>query len=152
VNAVRWVVLCAVSSGCTAAKAQFQILAAEESLHNADEVDAARLAAFEHQMAELYLAKAKEKAGYSEYRIADALARKSSEWAGRASIFVESQGKVEVRVEDFTEDAGEQLAPEAPMGEVPEPEPEPLFGDEEDIDIQGVPGKPPAPKPPSPKP
>lgn len=145
-NAVRWVVLCAVSSGCTAAKAQFQILAAEESLHNADEVDAARLAAFEHRMAELYLEKAKEKAGYSEYRIADALARKSAEWAGRASTFVETQGRVEVRVEDFTEDAGEQREPAPPMGEVPEPEPEPLFGDEEDIEIEGAPA-PPKPKP-----
>jgi hypothetical protein len=155
VNAVRALLLCAVSSGCTAAKAQFQILSAEESLHDAERDEVVRAAAYEHEMAVLYLEKAREEAGFSQNRVADALARKSTEWSGRAVSRFENQGRVDLRVEDFAEEVAPPPPPTDALG-VPEPEPEPEpdnpFADdpEEDIDIDLAPPAP-APKP-APKP
>ena len=54
-------VLCGAAlpiGGCTAAKAQFQILSAEQGLHQAAEHDAETVAAFEYEMARLGLARA----------------------------------------------------------------------------------------------
>src|SRR5688500_5178286 len=97
-----WSLVVLLTAGCTAAKAQFQILSAEQGLHQASEYEAERIAAFEYEMARLYLQKAKEEAGYSEFRVADALARQSAEWSDRAIIFVERHGRSELELSDFS--------------------------------------------------
>lgn len=150
-NAVRWVVLLAVSSGCTAAKAQFQILSAEEGLNVAEKAGTATSAQFEHEMAVLYLDKAREKVNYGEYRMGEALARQSAVWSERAVEFVSRQRQIEVRVEDFTEQAGPPPSSTSALGSPePEPEPEPenpFAGDDEDIEIELDPAPVPAPAP-----
>lgn len=132
-------VLCGAAlpiGGCTAAKAQFQILSAEQGLHQAAEHDAETVAAFEYEMARLYLEKSKEEAGYSEYRVADALARMSAEWSDRAIIFVERHKRSSVELSDFGE-KGPIPAPN-PTTLIPDPEPAPLpeLDDEVDIPVQ----------------
>lgn len=116
---MRSIVLLLVLGGCTAAKATIQIVSAEQALRRADEYDCRRTAAYEYVMAEQYLEKAREEAGYSEFRIADALARQSAEWSDRAIIFVERRGQ-DVNLDDFTESAAPAPVP------APTTEPSPI--------------------------
>lgn len=109
--------------GCTATKAQIQIVSAEQALHRAEEYDADTLAKYEYVMASQYLAKAKEEAGWSDFRIADALARQSAEWSDRAIIFVERHGRAQFDVEE--------LSDTAPVP-APAPKPPPDLLDEEE--------------------
>lgn len=156
-NAVRWLVVCAVSSGCTAAKAQFQILAAAEELHLTEKGGAPSAAPFEHEMAVQYLDKAREKVASGQNGVADALARKSIEWSDRAVAVGQRKRQMDVQVEDFAEQAAPALGQPPPLAPV-EPEEEPMFGDEDDEEIEIELGpKPPAPAPkpgskPAPKP
>ena len=118
--------------GCTAAKATIQIVSAEQALRRADTYECEQIAAYEYVMAEQYLEKAREEAGYSEFRIADALARKSAEWSDRAIIFVERRGQ-EVNLEDFVEDSVEDSSEIAPSPD-PAPAPEAPAPSEDDPD------------------
>mgnify|MGYP000270935182 CR=1 FL=1 len=111
-------------AGCTAAKASLQIVNAEQSLTRAHSQGAEDIATYEYTMARLYLEKAQEEAGYSEFRIADALARQSAEWSDRAVIFVEKRGRTEIELDDF-------VLPEKPT-EAPAPKPAPTPAPDED--------------------
>src|SRR5688500_3964410 len=93
----------APTSGCTAAKASIQTVSAEESLRLAREYKADQIAAYEYTMALRYLEKAREEIGYSQFKMADALARQSAEWADRAIIFVEKRGRADINLTDFQE-------------------------------------------------
>lgn len=133
-----------VLAGCTAAKASIQIVSAEESLRQAREYDAEAIAAYEYTMAMRYLEKAKEEAGYSQFRMADALARQSMEWSDRAIIFVERRGRSDIDLSDFQEGAPPAPAP------APAPAPVPAPVDPDMLDILGptpAPAPPPAPAP-----
>ena len=110
--------------GCTASKATLQLVAAEQSLVRAESYEAPVKAEYEYTMALRYLEKAREEAGYSEFRIADALARKSAEWSDRAIIFVERRGKAELSVDDLPD----------LVREVPAPQPDITFDDPDDED------------------
>jgi len=164
-------------AGCTAAKASIQIVNAEQSLSRAETQGAEDIAAYEYTMARLYLEKAQEESGYSEFRIADALARQSAEWSDRAVIFVEKRGRTDINLDDFVlpEATAPDPAPKAaptpapdedwlkesnpdtipgggPQTEAPEPEPEPEpepdpFAIEEDEDEIEVGDPPPEPAP-----
>jgi hypothetical protein len=102
---------------CTAAKASLQIVNAEQALTRAETQGSEDAAAYEYTMAKLYLDKAQEEAGYSEFRIADALARQSAEWSDRAVIFMEKRGRTDMNLDDF-------VLPEAPTtSDVPKPAP-----------------------------
>jgi hypothetical protein len=114
--------------GCTATKAQVQVVSAEEALRRAEEYDADEKAVYEYTMATEYLAKAKDELGHSEMRMADALARQSAEWSDRAIIFVERRGRVEISAEGLSDEA-----PPPPPPPEPEPEPEPLDPELEEI-------------------
>jgi hypothetical protein len=131
------VLLLAVASGCTAAKASIQTVAAEESLRKAKEYEADQIAAYEYTMALRYLEKAREEIGYSQFRMADALARQSAEWSDRAIIFTEKRGRSEINLSDFQE------AP-APA---PEPAPAPAPPAPVDPDMMDILGPSPAPAP-----
>jgi hypothetical protein len=112
--------LLALVAGCTAAKAQLEILSAEEGLRRAQDYEAERLAVYEYTMAEQYLDKAREEAGFSAYRLADALARRSAQWSDRAIIFVERRGRGEIDLRGLTD-----------QGPVPVPD---LNDDDDDVD------------------
>jgi hypothetical protein len=131
-----------LAAGCTATKASIQIVSAEDNLRRARDYDADELAAYEYTMAIRYLEKAREEAGHSEFRIADALARQSAVWSDRAIIFVESRGRSDLRLEDFEEGV-------APQGPPPEEEaaPAPASVPTGLEDILGP--TPPAPAPPA---
>jgi hypothetical protein len=138
-------------AACTASKANIQIVTAEETLRQARELKADRASAYEYVMAARYLTKAKEEAGYADYRVADALARQSAEWADRAIIATERRGRTDFDLDDFQE-APTPPAPTTPLAPVP-PVPTAPTGLE---DILGpsatpAPGEP-APAPPAPVP
>lgn len=123
----------ALLAGCAAAKAQLEILSAEDALRRAEEYDAERLAPYEHTLAEAYLGKAREQAGFSAYRVADALARRSAQWSDRAIIFVERRGRAEVDLGSLSDRPAAGGEPEAPPTPAPRDEIEAL-DDELDID------------------
>jgi hypothetical protein len=80
-------------SGCAAARTQIQILSADQAVARAKDNDADELAPYEYTLAVRYIAKAKEEAGYSNFKDALALARKAAESADRAVIDIEKKGK-----------------------------------------------------------
>lgn len=98
-------------AGCAAAKAQIGIVGAEQALARAREYDADELAQYEYQMASLYLEKAREEAGWSDFRIADALARQSAEWSDRAIIFVERHGRAQFNLDEISDTTAPAPAP-----------------------------------------
>ena len=79
-------------SGCTAAKATYQLVLAEQSVQRAEEYGAPELAVYEYTMSQRYLEKAREEAGYADYRVCVDLATKSAEWADKAIISIEQRG------------------------------------------------------------
>lgn len=138
---MRPIALLLLLVGCTASKATIQIVNADDAVRRAREYDADRLAEYEYVMATRYLEKAKEKAGHSEFRMADALARQSAEWSDRAIIFVESRGRSELELEDFSEGT---MSPSDQQGPAPAPEP---TGLEDILAPTPAPPPPPAPEP-----
>jgi hypothetical protein len=114
-SAHLWILLAALS-GCTAAKASLQLVNAEQALTRAESQGARERAAYEYTMAELYLGKAAEEAGYSEYRVADALARQSAEWSDRAVIFLEERGRSSIQLDELPDG----LTPPPPPTEAPD--------------------------------
>lgn len=106
-----------VPSGCTAVKASVQAVSAEESLRRAREHGADEIAVYEYTMALRYLEKAREEIGYSQFRVADALARQSAEWSDRAIIFVEKHGRTQIEWTDSEEGTPPAPAP-APVAPI----------------------------------
>ncbi len=134
----------ALLAGCTAARAGVRIVSAESALSRARAEEADVLAPYEYVMAERYLAKAREEVQGSEYRVADALARASAEWADRSVISLKGRRVPEMQIEEVPE--GQMPVPwvvEPPPPAVPTPEDE--FEDfdkpeeEDDVDVGGGP-------------
>lgn len=92
---MRFLLTISLIAGCAASKVGFGLADAEQALLRAERFGAPRQASYEYTMALRYLEKAREEAGYSELKVADALARKSIEWSDRAIISVERRGPVE---------------------------------------------------------
>ncbi len=114
------VALAALAVGCTAAKANIQLISAEQALLRADSEGAEEVAGYEYTMAKRYLEKAREEVGYSEYRVADALARQSAEWSDRAIIFVERRGRTDINLDDFSAVPAAVPPPSQPPPTVPD--------------------------------
>jgi len=117
-----------LAAGCTASKAQVQVVSAEEALRRAEEYDADEKAVYEYTMAVEYLGKAKDELGHSQTKMADALARQSAEWSDRAIIFVERRGRQEISAEGLSDEV-----PPPPPPPPPEPDPEPIDPELEEI-------------------
>jgi hypothetical protein len=79
-------------AGCTATKATIHLVAADQALGRASEHGAAERAPYEYTLAVRYLEKAREEAGYSEYKVASSLARQAADYADQAIIVIEKQG------------------------------------------------------------
>src|SRR5688572_28924751 len=110
---------CLLLASCTATKASVRVVSAEESLRRAREYQAETKAIYEYTMAVEYLEKARAELGYSEYRLADVLARQSAEWSDRAIIFIEKKGRIEITGEGLSD-----VRPPPPPPPPPAPEPE----------------------------
>jgi hypothetical protein len=82
----------ASNTACTAAKATYQLVIAEQSVTRAQDYGAPELAVYEYTMALRYLEKSREEAGYAQYRVCVELAEKSAEWADKAIISIETRG------------------------------------------------------------
>lgn len=120
------VALVALVSGCTAIKTTVHLAQAEQGLVEARNYDAQNLAVYEYTMAMRYLEKAREENGASDYRIAEALARRSAEWSDKAIISIERGRK---GIDTLEDDIGElPTGPESFDDLLPE-------GDIEDADL-----------------
>jgi hypothetical protein len=111
-------------AGCTAARAEVSIVTADQALGRAREQDADTLAVYEYTMATRYLEKAKEEAGYSDYKAAQQLADKSANWADQAIIAIESGGRG-TDIEHAEQGLSDQGLSDQPVEPRPDTPPEP---------------------------
>jgi hypothetical protein len=133
------VTVCAVlASACTAGRASFALVQAQQSVRQAQAAGAEEHAPYEITMAEAYLAKAREEASFSSYKTSVELARESATWADMAIIGMEREGRGGPHAGDAA------AAPGAPGGsQAAEPPPEPP--------VVPVPPEPAQPEPAQPK-
>lgn len=106
-------------TGCAAAKAGLQIVAAEGRLSRAEAQGADEKSVYEYTLAARYLEKAREEAADAEYRIADALARASAEWSDKSVITLQRQRTVEIELVPV--DAA-PTQPDQPADPIPTPD------------------------------
>ena len=92
--------LCCLSSGCTAVRSVIHIQDAQTAYRSAAANRAPELAPFEHAMAKHYLRKAWEEAGHGEHRTSVELSKKSQEWTTLALEQVE-KGKLDMDLSDL---------------------------------------------------
>jgi hypothetical protein len=104
----------ALASGCTATKANVNLVLANEAVLRAKEANAPELAVYEWTLAVRYLQKAREEAGYADYKQSEELAKKAAEYADQAVIAIQKGG----RGLDIDE-AGDDLTDEPPPGAPP---------------------------------
>lgn len=82
-----------LANGCAATRATIQLHTANKSVTTAEKKGAPEHATYEYTMAARYLEKAKEEAGYSDFKASVELARGASEWADQAIIVMEKEGR-----------------------------------------------------------
>ncbi len=78
------VVLLLVLSGCTAGRSLYYVWSAQRAMDVALEAGADTQAVYEYTLAREYLEKAREEDGFTDYRDAELLARKSQAWSAKA--------------------------------------------------------------------
>ncbi len=76
-------------SSCAAGRSTYYLWTAEREFIAANEVQAPEKAVYEYTLAHQYLLKAREEHGYSDYKAAEGMARKSAEWSGKAAAVAE---------------------------------------------------------------
>ncbi len=74
----------AALAGCTATVSTYQLVSADDAVKRAAAAGAEQAAPYEFTMAALYLEKAREEAGYSDYRTARELASRAADLADQA--------------------------------------------------------------------
>lgn len=109
-RAVLWLVL-VLSSGCTAVNGYVHLTAADQALGRADEQNAKELAPYEYTMAVRYFEKAGEEGGYSNWKDCEVLAKTAAEWADKAIIAIQAEGR-DVAKPDA--EAGPAIVPQIP--------------------------------------
>lgn len=80
-------------SGCAATHTAIQITKANQAVKRAKDRGATEYAIYEYTMAEHYLTKAREEAGASDFKDSVTLAHGAAEWADRAIIIIEKEGR-----------------------------------------------------------
>ena len=115
--------------GCAATQAALQISKANKAVERAKENGAIEYAVYEYTMAENYLEKAREEAGYSDFKDSVTLANGAAEWADKAIIVIKKEG----RGLDLDSLPGETqtLTDEDRAQRVPEESSEPTPGDDD---------------------
>ena len=79
--------------GCAATHTAIQIGKANKAVERAKEAGAQEHAIYEYTMATNYLRKSKEEAGYSDFKDSVNLATGAAEWADKAIIIIEKEGR-----------------------------------------------------------
>ena len=137
-------------TGCTAINGYAHLDGADQALARADEQNAKELAPYEYTLAKRYLEKAREEAGYSDWRACEDLAVLSAEGADKAVIAVATnRSAVKADVPAATPTPPTTPPPPGavvvPPGTVAVPKPQPV------PDVAVPPASPPAPAtPPAP--
>jgi hypothetical protein len=85
-------VLCALVSGCTAARAGYFLVDASRTYREAVDAGAAERAPYELTLAHEYLLKAREEDGYSDFGASEKLAKRSIEESRKAIERAGEQG------------------------------------------------------------
>ena len=121
-----------LATGCAAAKATYQMVDAEKRLKRAEEAHAPEYALYEYTMAARFVEKAREQAGYSEFKSSVLLSKASAQWSDRAVIVVQRSGMLlgelgeDEALDEVPDNVGDELSDEREIileGEL-EPEPE----------------------------
>ena len=86
-------ILGTILAGCAATHTAVQISKAKRSVNVAKERGAEEHAIYEYTMAENYLRKSREEAGYSDFKDSVSLATGAAEWADKAIIVIEKEGR-----------------------------------------------------------
>ena len=81
------------TASCAATRASIQLVSAQRAVQRAKDQNAQELAVYEYTMAIRHLEKAREEAGYSDYKISVTLARDAAEWADKAIIVIDKEGR-----------------------------------------------------------
>ena len=89
---MRWLLLLVPLSACAAGRSAYFLVNAERTYNSAREAKAEERAIYEFTLAQAYLDKAKEEAGYSRYSASEKLAKASMEYAAKAQELAEEQG------------------------------------------------------------
>ncbi len=127
-------------AGCAAVKSGIHIVDAESALRRADDFDAKDRATYEYVMALNYLEKAREEHGYSEYKTAERMAKKSAEWSDKAIIYIERGGGLDIDTRDLLNVPDQVAPPPVPIEPPPEstapgtPSDEELFAPAEPVE------------------
>ena len=85
--------LALLTSGCAATLSTVHLGKANKAVLRAKERGAEEYAVYEYTMAENYLQKAREESNYSDYRDSIELSRGAAEWADKAIIVIEKEGR-----------------------------------------------------------
>jgi len=80
-------------TGCAATHTAIQITKANQAVTRAKDRGADEYAVYEYTMAEHYLTKAREEAGASDFKDSVTLAHGAAEWADKAIIIIEKEGR-----------------------------------------------------------
>ncbi len=105
-----------LAAGCTATKASVNLVLADQAVDRAQEANAPELAVYEYTMAIRYLEKAREEAGYADYKASETLAQKAAEYADQSIIAIQRGGRdlnVDEAGDDLT-DEPTRLPPDPP--------------------------------------
>lgn len=106
-----------LAAGCTATKASVNLVIADQAVDRAQEANAPELAVYEYTLAIRYLEKAREEAGYADYKASETLAKKAAEFADQSIIVIQKGGR-DLKVDE----AGDDLTDE-PVRLPPDPPP-----------------------------
>ncbi len=90
----------AVFSGCGVARSTSAIVEARHEYEAAKQVDAGKRAPYEYTLGVEYLRKAKEEAGYSDYQVAERLAKRAQAWLQEARRAAMVEGTTEEPVRE----------------------------------------------------
>jgi hypothetical protein len=99
--ALASLLLGAVASGCTAARASYFVLDAERKLQTAVEAGAEERAVYEFTLAREYLWKAREEVNSSDFGAAEQLCKKSVTWSAQALELSEDRGADVKNADEF---------------------------------------------------
>jgi hypothetical protein len=123
-------------AGCTAIKAEVNVISAEQAVTRAREANAPDLAPYEYTMAIRYLEKSKEEAGYASYKASEELARKAADWADQSIIAIEKGGKT-VNLDAAGSDLSDKATAPPPVAPPGSPTAPPTTDGPIDIDDDG---------------
>ncbi len=99
-----------LAAGCTAAKASVTLVLADQAVDRAQEANAPELAVYEYTMAIRYLEKAREEAGYADYKASETLAKKAAEYADQSIIVIQRGGR-DLKLDEAGDDLTDEPTP-----------------------------------------